>query len=149
MICDTKSGMLNIYVILHYTGYSLPGVTGVQFSAPKPPCFTGVYLSDTHMFPVWIGNSQTGVAIAFGSCLTPPVHVMTMTYFALGTTAEDCVYLTLPDPNNPAGRIEIADCDFNVYQIADGGNFINAPEAACWTNPTETMTWGRVKALFE
>jgi hypothetical protein len=144
MICDKTPGLLNIYVVCRWWN----GSTAVQFSAPQPACFTAAWLSDTHVFPVTIGNSQYGVAVGFGSCRMPPVHVLTITYFAYGATPADCVYPTLPDPQSGSGWIEIADCNFNLVQVSDGGNYINPPEAACGSTPAETMTWGRVKSLF-
>ena len=144
MICDKTPGLLNIYVVCRWFN----GSTAVQFAAPKPSCSTAAYLSDTLVFPVTIGNSQYGVAVGFGSCRMPPVHVLTITYFAYGTTPADCVYLTLPDPLSGSGWIEIADCNFDLVQVTGGGNFINPPEAACGATPAESMTWGQVKSLF-
>jgi hypothetical protein len=144
MICDTSPGLLNIYVVLRW--YS--GSTAVQFSAPKPSCFTALYLSDTHAFPVTIGNSQYGVSVGFGECRVGLVHVLTMTYFAYGTTPADCIYRTQPDPLSMSGWIEIVNCAFESVLIDEGGNYINPPEAGCGTIPAETVTWGRVKSLF-
>jgi hypothetical protein len=143
MICDTSLGILNIYVILNMW----PGATAVQFSAPRPPCFTATYLADAYPFAVTIGNSQTGVGIGFGTCRVSPVHVLTMTFLAYGTTPPDCVYPTRADPAY-SSWIEIVDCAFMPHWVGDGGNYINPPEAGCGTIPAETMTWGQVKSLF-
>lgn len=145
MICDRNAGLLNVYVVLRMWPH---GATGVQFSAPKPSCFTATYLSDTFPFAVTIGNSQTGVAVGFGACRVSLVHVLTMTYYSYGTTQADCVYLTRADPSVPSGRILLTDCNFELVEIPDGGNFINPPEAGCYSTPVESMTWGQVKSLF-
>jgi hypothetical protein len=142
MICDVTPGPLYIYLICAWP----TGSTAVEFSAPKPSCFTGVYLGDTPVFPVTIGNSQYGVSVGFGACRTPPVHVLTMMYYGYGTTPADCVYETIEHP--VVGWVSIVDCNFNQFQASRGGNFVNPPEAGCGTIPVETMTWGQVKSLF-
>jgi hypothetical protein len=141
-ICDRTPGLLSIYII--YIGYY--DATAVEFSAPKPPCFTAMYLSDSPMFAVTIGNSQAGVSVGFGSCRHWPVLVLTVNYFAYGTTPADCVYRTLPHP--ATGQIYMADCEYNVVPLTSGGNFINPPEGDCAPVPVETSTWGSIKSLF-
>jgi hypothetical protein len=135
MICDGAPGPIYIYVIC-------------QFSAPRPACFAAAWLGDTPAFPVTIGNSQSGVSIGFGACRTPPVLALTITYYGFGATPPDCIYLTLPNPNNPSGLIQFADCNFEAVDVPGGGNYINPPEADCWTIATESKTWGGVKSLF-
>lgn len=148
-ICDNAVRILPIYIIYTSDGYSSPlSITGVEFSAPKPSCFTGVWLSDTNVFAVVLGNSQTGVSIGFGLCKAAPFHVMTINYFASGTTPADCVYRTLAHPYNVTGNIEVADCDFNSSTFFEGANFINPPEADCFTIPVQESTWGKVKSVF-
>jgi hypothetical protein len=141
-ICDATPGVMSIYIV--YTAYA--SVTGVEFWAPKPSCFTAVYLSDTMPFPVTIGNSQAGVSIGLGSCRQPPVHVLTINYFAYGTTPADCQYRTLPHP--VTGEIYMVDCADNLISLTQGINFINPPEANCEGVPVGTSTWGSVKSLF-
>ena len=141
-ICDNSPGPLSIYIV-----YDSPqDAQGVEFWAPRPSCFTATYLSDTRPFEVTVGNSQAGVSIAFGSCRQSPVHVLTVNYFAWGTTPADCQYRTLPNP--ATGGIWMWDCPGNVISLRDGGNFINPPEGDCGTVPVETSTWGAIKSLF-
>ena len=61
-----KGPGLCLYYVFHMMA---PGVTASQWSAPAPSCFPSIWLSDTAMFPVTIGSSQTGVAIGYGACL--------------------------------------------------------------------------------
>ncbi len=113
-IRDTTPGMVSIYVLIINPTAAM---IGVQFSAPIPGCFTGAgHLSDTRMFPVTIGNSQTGVAIAMGACLSSPVHVLTINVMGQGLTDTDtcCQYLVLPDPNVTSGEIEFTNCSNEV-----------------------------------
>jgi hypothetical protein len=104
-------GVVSIYAVL----FSGPGATGVQFAAPLPDCWTGVlHLSDNIPPPyINIGNSQTGIAIAFGSCVSGwPIHVLTIQVFASnpGLIGDCCPYWVQPDPNaNPPG-VYVTDC---------------------------------------
>ncbi len=143
-ICDDTPGLLSIYIV--YVQPWPPGVTGVEFSAPKPACFTGTYLSDVKPFPVTLGGSQAGVSIGFGTCRQAPVHVLTVNYYALGTTPADCQYRTLAHPLT--GQVSIVDCADNLLFLSSGGNYINPPEGDCDTVPVTMSTWGSVKSLF-
>jgi hypothetical protein len=104
-------GVINIYVVVT----SFTGATAAQFSAPLPDCWTGVtYLSETPTPPyIQIGNSQTGTAIAFGSCLSgPAIHILTIQVFAVSPDliGDCCPYWVQPDPTaNPPG-IYTTDC---------------------------------------
>ncbi len=109
---DNAPGVVNIYAIVVYAS---EGVSAVQFSAPIPECFKGaVYLGETTMFPLVIGNSQAGVAVAFGQCLVSPIHVLTINVFAQGLTDTCCFYPVLPDPIVSSGEVEFVDCDENL-----------------------------------
>jgi hypothetical protein len=142
LISDQVPGLVPIYVVL----VSGPpgGATAVQFSAPKPACFPATWLSDTCPFPIILGNSQAGAAVAFGTCWTYPVHVLTMHYFGQGLSI-CCYYWVRPDPNVPSGKIEASDCNFNVVYVSGGATIINKDR--CVT-PVEETTWGRVKSLY-
>jgi hypothetical protein len=108
VIHDAGPGLKSIYAFVILT----PGATATQFSAPVPACFKGAtWLADQAPFPVTIGNSQTGVAIGFGSCLASPIHVLTINVFAQGLTDSCCFYQVLPDPNVPSGEVEVVDCN--------------------------------------
>ncbi|UCG51329.1 MAG: BACON domain-containing protein [Candidatus Latescibacterota bacterium] len=138
-------GLLPLYVVHVNT----LGATASQFAAPMPSCMTGVsWLSDSPEFSVTLGNSQIGVAVGYGSCLVSPIHVLTINYFASGTSETCCMYPVIADPNVPSGMIEVVDC---------ASNLLYAMGATCIVNPTnecrcdvsvEESTWGRVKALY-
>ena len=142
-IYDTAPGLILVYVVhIAYTG-----MTASQFSAPKPACFQATYLSDVTVFPVTIGNSQTGVAIGYGSCQTGAVHVLTITYFGEGLTGECCFYPTLPDPNVPSGEIEAVTCDNELVYLSGGLGVINPDDKLCGT-PVVPTTWGKIKSTY-
>ncbi len=144
---DPAAAVTSYYVVHVYAS----GVTAAQFSAPKPACFTAAYLSDTAIYPVTIGNSQVGISMGYGACLSSPIHVLTINYLTAGTTPPCCEYPVLPDPNaSPAPGIWTVDCDFNVLAAGGRAGVINmTPDCMCvGATPVEDSTWGRVKALY-
>ena len=91
---DSTASVWRVYV-LHRNS---PGATGAQFSAPKPNCMQGAtWLADDPMFPVAVGNSQDGISLGYGSCLTGSFHVLTITYYVTGGTLDHCQYPILND----------------------------------------------------
>lgn len=143
-IYDTAPGLIPVYIV-HLAYYT--GMIASQFSAPRPACFQASYLSDTAVFPVTIGNSQTGVAIGYGTCQTGAVHVLTINYFGQGLTGECCFYPTLPDPNVPSGRIEAVNCDNELVYLSGGLGVINPDGRLCGT-PVVPTTWGKIKSTY-
>jgi len=141
-LTETEPGMFSVYVVHVAT----PGATACQYSAPKPACTTVSYLSDTNPFAVTLGNSQEGVSIGYGACLSGPIHVQTINYFASGTTPSCCHYPVLPHPDDPSGHVQVVDCDFNVLYGEGGYGVINANGCDC-PQPTlvlsgyESVSW--------
>ena len=144
-LTDAAPGLASYFAVHVYHA----GATACQFSAPMPACMIGAtYLSDTAVFGVTIGNSQTGVAIGYGTCQGAPTHVLTINYFAGGATTACCRYPVLPDPNVVSGLIEVVDCT-NALISATGGMGIINPDQTCFCDvPVEDSTWGQVKALY-
>ena len=142
---DNTPGLCTYYV-LHI---GTPGATASQFAAPRPSCHMGAYLSDTAVFPVTIGNSQTGVAIGYGACFASPIHILSISFFCQGLTPECCFYDVVPDPNVPSGQIEVVDCNENLSYGLGGTSPVNPNEwCCCMCTPVEDSTWGRVKSLY-
>ncbi len=141
---DPGPGLTQYYIVHVHT----TGSTASQFSAPKPACFTATYLSDTNMFAVTIGNSQTGTSVGYGSCAVGARHVMTINYFTNGQTPPCCYYPVLPDPYAVPLAILTADCS-NQLRTATGGTGIikSGPSCQCGV-AVEESTWGQVKALY-
>lgn len=101
------------------------------------------------MYPVAIGNSQTGVAIGYGACVPSPIHVLTINYFGGGATQECCYYPVLPDPNIASGQIEVVNCDqYLVY--GNGMTSVVNPTDGCFCGgiSVKESTWGKVKSLY-
>lgn len=112
-LVDTYPGTFKAYVVV----ISPVLIRAVQFAAPKPPCFTGVYIADELVFPLAIGNSQTGISIAINGCWSSPLHVLTIIYQSFGTTPPCCWYPILPEPES--GVIGFVDCSYE-FTIAEG-----------------------------
>ncbi|UCG50697.1 MAG: hypothetical protein JSW58_10865 [Candidatus Latescibacterota bacterium] len=132
----------------HVVHVNSPGATACQFWAPVPACFLGTYLSDTALYPVTIGNSQTGVAVGFGACIPSPNNVLDISFFCQGLTGSCCYYQILPDPAVPSGQIEVVDCVNNLIFATGGEGIINADGSCQCDVPAEDSTWGKVKSLY-
>ena len=147
-ISDAAPGLLSIYVVHIAT----TGATASQFEAPMPACMVGAsYLSDGAPFAVTIGNSQTGVAIGYGACLSEPIHCLTINVFAGGTSTPCCIYEVIGDDDTASGQIEVVDCDENlIYGIGQSG-VINATAACACVDivADQESSWGKIKSLFE
>jgi hypothetical protein len=142
---DKSPGVVPFYVVHVGTG----GATACQYSAPKPNCLAATYLSDTNVFPVTIGNSQTGVSIGYGTCRTGPIHVQTISYFTQGLTPACCRYYLQPDPNGSTGKIEFVDCSYESVTGSTMRAVINPNGTCpCGEPSAEETTWGGVKTLF-
>jgi len=142
---DKSTGVVPFYVVHVGTGAAM----ACQYSAPKPDCMTATYMSDTNMFPVTLGNSQTGMSVGYGSCLTGPIHVQTISYFVQGLTPACCRYYVLPHPDASATAIEVVDCYGTIISASTIRAVINATAGCPCGEPTaEESTWGQVKTLY-
>jgi hypothetical protein len=167
--CDLKdiAPGLTPYYVVHYMWGG--GSTASQFWAPAPWCLGALYLSDTSVFPVTIGNSQTGVSIGYGSCLTDRAHVLTINFFTQGTSHSCCCYFVYPHPESTTGDVQVVDCSNNLQSANGGWGYINADwvTCGCWVDKqaaasgpagpygcindpvaVDQATWGKVKALY-
>lgn len=147
LLAPPTPGLVSYYVVhVHPAG----GIAGVTFSAPKPACFNAMFVADVNMFPVTLGNTQTGYAVGYGVCRTTNTHIATMQYMVLGATPACCPYWVLPHPDMPSGEFEFSDCDFELVYGGGLPAVINPePHCACMATPVNEKTWGAVKALYE
>lgn len=145
---DDTAGLRTMRVVNILT----PGSTAVQYAAPVPACFTAaVWLSDTPVFGVNIGNSQQGISTAFGACLGPTVHVLTINVFAQALAGACCVWPVIE--NQDSGELVVVDCVPAAQTTVGQSGLINpsAPLGGCECSDivaTRTTTWGGLKALF-
>jgi hypothetical protein len=114
-------------------------------------------LFDTPVFPITLGNSQTGVAINYGQCMTGTFQILSITYFGQGTSWPCCYLEVRPDPAALSGSIDVYDCN-DQLQIGYGwGDIVNSDSTCpcnvgleyCYPVAVEEHTWGKIKSLFE
>jgi hypothetical protein len=148
-VYDVVPGLVIVYVVHVYT----PGATAAQFKVDHLSWGAGTltYLAEFATPPyIPIGNSQTGITIAYGSCQPSPNMIMTIQYFGSALTPP-CSYIqVVPDPAaNPPG-ILVAECTPPSLKVATGGDVVVNPDPTCFCNiPVEETTWGQVKALYQ
>ena len=143
--CDTQaSGTLFWY--LRHEGHG--GATAVAFKIETHGNF--IRLADSWNFPVVVGQSDVGVGIAYGACLTGPVDLGSVIYNGLGTATVCSTVDIVGDPNSPTGNIEGVDCTFNNKTFPSGSTMtVNSDGSCqCGANPVESTNWGRIKALY-
>ena len=147
-IISDPQGTVNVYVFLTQSAVN-EGAAGCSFSAPKPGCFNAEYMGETHYFTLTIGDSQSGMIIALGSCVFQPQLLARITYNVLGPSQGCCIYRVRPHPEMASGHVEIVRCNDQVV-YGDPGYVIINPD---WNNcegvvPAESSTWGKVKSLY-
>ena len=125
-----------------------PGATSVQFSAPLPDCWSGVtYLSNAPWPYLSIGNSQIGIAIAFGNCVVSPIHVLTIQVFASNPDliGDCCRYRVQPDPTAQPLGIYYTNCagpQPNLLTAYGGSLYVTrsgGPELPVLSNPSPAI----------
>jgi hypothetical protein len=144
-ITQPASGLFQIHLVHIETD----GSTGFQFKAPKPDCVNATYLNDINVFPVVVGNTQTGIAVAYPECKVGSFLICSMQFLSLGATPPCCLYYILPDPNTIPVDYYVSDCDYNVLPgSVKGGVVTQTADCDCESIPNEDTSWGQIKALY-
>lgn len=79
------------------------GAAGSSFRLETGPNL--VYLSDHWSVPIVVGNSQDGVQLSYGGCLSAPTYLGKVVYFSSGPVGCDTwVIRTLVPASSPSGR---------------------------------------------
>ena len=138
---DTAPGILTVYVV--HENAREPAHVGVEFMVNGGGGFTGTWLDETVPHPVFVGSSPNGIIIAYGTCLSPPQHVLTIRYVLSGTSATNSYLQVLPHSDEPTQRIIVVPCIGFRDPAAGGTLTVNRSVV-----PTEDTTWGRIKALY-
>ncbi|NIO02164.1 MAG: hypothetical protein GTO42_08485 [Candidatus Latescibacteria bacterium] len=138
-------GLVTIYVLHLYSS----GATASQFMVEQRNGACMTYISEDSPHTTVIGNSQVGVAVAYGACMTSPIHVLTINYF--GCTSPECSMLkVVPDPVATHLGVLITDCGDppNLLETTGGALIINENTSCpCTWSVTET-SWGLIKSLY-
>ena len=122
-------GVVTTYVVVKPDAN---GIRGMRFSAPVPSCFGGVFLTDTPPNgALTIGDSQTGISIAFSNCAFEPSLALQIQYMRTGSTDSCCEFTIQPDPF--VGTIEGTDCNYASASMTPVTSHFNA-DASCPCN---------------
>ncbi|NIO29536.1 MAG: hypothetical protein GTO29_13395 [Candidatus Latescibacteria bacterium] len=156
LFADTQGLDCNLYdtgstVAVHVLHVHSTGATGSQFKVIQADgaCMTWIGYT-LPPFPTVIGDPQTGITIAYGTCLVSPIHLTTITY--CGCNSPSCSMIrVVPDPAAIPQGVLVADCADppNLIVATGGAAFIN-PDATCdCDTPVRQTRWGQVKALYQ
>jgi hypothetical protein len=144
-------GYLGFYVFQ----YSASGTQGSRFKAPYQYCFyEHSFFWESHPFAGTTGNSQVGVTIPYGSCLSGWIHVLTVWYYSgshIGA-GQCCQYPVLPHPESSTGEVEVLNCAGSWVSSDNAPAIVNADPSCPCSTPSgiadQITTWGAVKALY-
>lgn len=159
---DTAPGLLSIYIV--HTGTD--GATAIEFSAPVPACGAGTasYLSWGTPHGSAVGNpvigdptaippKAPGASIAYGACRNTTltnILVGTVSLFGSGLTPTCCYYEI--GAHQISGFLRMTDCGTPfpaLHDVTTVRNTINGNlTCPCGVTPTESSTWGGIKALY-
>ena len=151
---DNTAGFMFVHVIHEGS----PGATACQFAVQ----INGVpltWVGDYSYFTSVIGNTQSGIAVAYGECMVSPIHVVRMTYLGVSNPCD--MIRIVADPTTVPPGIYATDCATpvpNLLVIGGGTTYINT-DGTCWncspyydppwcTVPVEKTTWGKVKEIY-
>lgn len=158
-LSDASPGIVTVFVV--QTGAS---AGASEFQLMPRDGASVVYLAES-IPPGSAGNmgrADTGVAVSYGGCMSPPIHVLTVFYEGFGLSATCGEIAMLNDPRsryvNP-GHVAYVTCGGPgeaQIQWAEAGNAVVNADASCacgtdpggGQTPVETATWGKVKALY-
>ena len=143
------------YILFWVFHYSTSGAQGSRFKAPYQLCLgEHGWLGEYKPFPGTTGDTQVGITVPYGPCLSGWMHILTAWYYAgsLIGTADCCEYQVLPHPEASTGDVEILDCTGTWVAADHVSAFVNANSSCPCSIPTgiagQLTTWGAVKALY-
>lgn len=151
-LTDTTPGFFQVFIVVQ----NFDEMIGIEFQVVPHPGFTPVIVGELSPLPApgIAGDAYSGILVAFGECLSSPLHIYTLTYQGFGTS-ETCAYLAIVrNPQSISGFVRGTDCNFNdilIPQSSTGMLHVN-PNGSCnscgFPVPVEHTTWGAVKALY-
>jgi hypothetical protein len=136
------------YITVHMLHVLTSGATASQFMLDVSAT-SWVYIGETWNFELVIGQSITGVSIAYQECLSGTIYLGSATF--QGSSAPPCTQISIvADPAVAYGKIQAADCDWPPNRMFPTGGRanINADLKCQCSLPVEETTWGRVKSLY-
>jgi len=145
-IADTAPGLKNIYIV--HTNSA--GTQASQWKLNNDPGMTMAFLSGTVFAPfLLIGSATAGASVAYTDCRTGTFPIMTVSYFASGTSTACSKFFLTPDTTADPPVLGIVDCGFNLLAFPPGVGVVNANGSCPCDVSTAQSTWGNVKALYK
>ncbi|MHC4062697.1 MAG: Ig-like domain-containing domain [Planctomycetota bacterium] len=87
-----------------------------SFSVPIPECLTGfTYINELPSFAQFTGDSQSGITIEYGACISSTVHLLTVNWVGSGTAPECCYIIPAGHSQSASGKAEMTDCESQVH----------------------------------
>lgn len=159
VLLDMNPGVHTIHII-----HSLSlGAKGSRFRIATGPGMTMTYMSETHHFPMTIGNTQSGISICYEDCLAGDFLVASINYMGYGTSSHCSRIQVAAHPES--GVVEAMRCNNTPVRMAmedlavtpsPGGCACPSPRSiqgtpqsfGCLPVPVDGKTWGAIKALY-
>jgi len=152
-------GLHSIYILHRNT----PGAIGSRFKVSTGNGVTWTYVSETVNAPMFVGNTQRGIALCYGDCIAETTLLATISYMGYGTGLSCGQINIVPHPQ--AQTVEAAMCDgtpvslvvndlYVVRVLGDcgcpsGHVFVGSPQVFnCQPVAAAQTTWGAIKALY-
>lgn len=144
-LSDGSARMVSVYVVHE----SSMGGMASQFRLSAGSGANLSYVGETTPYTIVVGNTQSGITVGYGTCQRGDVLVVTVNYFASGTSSA-CSYIrVVPDPISANGTIEIVDCSFYASE-GIGSKLVINPDGTCECGlSSEETSWGRIKAQYD
>ena len=143
-VSDTAPSSVSLHVFL--TGPN--SATLAAFRCRIPDCWQGAtWVADVTPY-VSVGGSQGEMSVAFGQCLTPPIHMVEIVVATTGS-ALPCCKMVIEQP--VSFPLQYVDCAFAETDALAGQAVTINPDATCpclVPLAAEPSTWGRVKSLY-
>jgi hypothetical protein len=153
VVYDIAPSLITVYVFHMGT----PGATACQFRVVQTGGAFLTYLGEISPYTSVIGNSQTGISIAYGYCVPSPNLILTINYFGSGISALCSLIEVMPDPAAILpNEILVADCGSppNLLIGAGRGIWVNPDGINCSGDcddiplPSQQTSWGQLKGLY-
>jgi hypothetical protein len=125
-------GLINVYVIHQGT----EPVIASEFKVAPLSGFDLVWVDDIVHPPLYVGNTQDGISIAYGACVALPLLAVTIQYLAYGSSGACGLLEVVPDPVVSWNQILEFDCSAVVTErVAGGSRFYVNPDGSCSCGP--------------
>jgi len=143
-VTDAVEGIKRVYVV-HLNSV---GATGSEFLVDTSASTMALIVAAVPAGFLSIGNSDTGISIAYQECRVGTFLVLTLTFDNFGTTAP-CSYLHMLEDPNAVPPVRIWNDCFSFPHAFPGGQAIVNANGTCPCDvATEATTWGTIKALY-